>query len=200
MEIEQTPEEKGEEEVSTITFDIIIKRDSEKMINSSQNIDLITGIEVNTNVPISPEAIINVTKLTSGTEYDKIIKLLNLTDSVTYDINLYSKILNRNITRLNDGTFEVKIPIPENLKGKDLAVYHVNEDGKIEEYEVTIKDGYAIFKTKHFSIYTLGNKKPEEKNPKTFDNIESTILLGAISLIGLISTTLYVKRRKNCKA
>lgn len=164
------------------------------MINSSKNVDLMTGIEVNTDRPITPDTIINVSKLTSGTEYEGIIKLLDLTDSVTYDINLYSKILDKYITKLTDGTFEVKIPIPENLKGKDLAAYHVNEDGKIEEYEVTIEDGYAIFKTTHFSIYTLGNKKSGEMNPKTFDNIGTSLLIGTISLIGLIGAIIYLKK------
>lgn len=187
----------GENQVTT--FNMIIKRDSTKMINSSKNVDFMTGIEVNTDRPIIPDTIINVSKLTSGSEYEGIIKLLNLTDSVTYDINLYSKILDKYITELKDGTFEVKIPIPEKLQGKDLTVYYVTDDGKIEEYEVTIKDGYAIFRTTHFSIYTLGYKNDSNnsaniENPKTFDNIGNTIIIGFISLIGLVCITLYLKK------
>lgn len=63
---------------------------------------------------------------------------------------------------------------PNNIKAEDVEVpvenplnLILNEEGKIEEYEVTIKDGYAIFKTKHFSIYTLGITKINEiiENP-----------------------------------
>ena len=186
-------------------FDVVIKRDSSKMINSSKMIDLLTGIEVSANSPISLDAIINVNKLTSGTEYERIIKILDLTDSVTYDIKLYSATLGNYITKLDDGTFEVKIPIPENLKGKDLTVYYVNEDGKIEEYEVVIKDGYAIFNTNHFSIYTLGATKNisamNEKNPETGDNILLYIVTSIMSLICLagISTHIYKKRSKEAR-
>ena len=42
--------------------------------------------------------------------------------------------LNEYITRLASGNFEVRIPIPENLKEKNLMVYYVGEDNKIEEY------------------------------------------------------------------
>lgn len=181
------------------TFNIVIKRDSSKMINSFKTIDLMSGIEVNTNNPITLDTVINVTKLTSGTEYDRIIGLLSLTDSVTYDIKLYSRIQNKNITELEDGTFEVKIPIPEKLQGKDLTAYYVNENGEIEEHEVTIQDGYTIFKTTHISIYTLGNTKEkiinEEEDPKTYDNFEKSLVLGTISLIGLIGITLYLKKQ-----
>lgn len=195
----------------TCTFDIIIKRDSSKMITTSKNVDFMTGIEVHTDVPISPDATISVSELTSGSEYDRIIRLLNLTDSVTYDIKLYSKTLGKNITKLDDGTFEVKIPIPENLKGKVLAAYYVDEDGKIEEYEVTIKDGYAIFKTPHFSIYTLGNAKltnnpnddgmnVSEENPQTFDNVLLYVIFGIISLVGLgVSGIILIEKNKHIK-
>lgn len=195
----------------TCTFDIIIKRDSSKTITTFKNLDFMTGIEVHTDVPISPDATISVSELTSGSEYDRIIRLLNLTDSVTYDIKLYSKTLGKNITKLDDGTFEVKIPIPENLKGKALAAYYVDEDGKIEEYEVTIKDGYAIFKTPHFSIYTLGNVKltnnPDddgmnvsEENPQTFDNVLLYVAFGIISLIGLgVSGIILIEKNKQIK-
>ena len=193
------------EEDSTVTFDMIVKRDSDKMINSFKSSDLMSGIEVSANTPIALDTLISVSKLTSGTEYEKIMKLLGLTDSVTYDIKLFSKLEDKYITKLEDGTFEVKIPIPENLKGKDLTVYYVNEDGKVEEYEVTIKDGYAIFNTNHFSIYTLGDTKDistmNEKNPETGDNILLYIVTSIMSLICLagIGTHIYKKTSKEVR-
>lgn len=197
-------------ESDKLEFDMIIKRDTEKMVNPTlKTVDLLTGIEVSTNSIMQLDTIISVKELNSGTEYEKIIKLLNLTGSVSYDINLYSEILEKNITKLDNGTFEVKIPIPEKLAGKDLVVYYVDENGKIETYEVTIKDGYAIFITNHFSIYTLGykiNNTPEiitpidnenktEEVPKTYDNIGISILLSTLSLVGISSTVTYLKKR-----
>ena len=37
--------------------------------------------------------------------------------------------------------------------------YQVKGTGEKEEHDVTIKDGYAVFTTDHFSIYTLAEKK-----------------------------------------
>lgn len=69
---------------------------------------------------------------------------------------------------LEDGSFEVRIPLSEKLKGKDLVAYYVDDNGNKEEHEVTIKDGYAVFNTNHFSTYTLA-EKPAEKPDKTPD-------------------------------
>ena len=85
------------------------------------------------------------------------------------DILLYTKNINKRglspfVSKLEDGTFEVRIPIPDNLKGKDLVAYYTSSDGKTEEYKVEVKDGYAIFKTNHFSVYTLAENKAETEN------------------------------------
>ena len=38
---------------------------------------------------------------------------------------------------LEDGSFEVRIPLSEKLKGKDLVAYYVDDNGNKEEHEVT---------------------------------------------------------------
>lgn len=80
--------------------------------------------------------------------------------------------MEKHITKLDDGSFEVKIPITEDFEGKDLVAYYVKDNGEKETYTVdtTSEPGYAIFTTTHFSIYTLGYTSGEE-NPDTGDNI-----------------------------
>ena len=68
------------------------------------------------------------------------------------------------VSKLEDGTFEVRIPVPDNLKGKELVAYYTSSDGKTEEYKVEVKDGYAIFRTNHFSVYTLAENNAETEN------------------------------------
>ena len=121
-----------------------------------------------------------------------------------FDLKLFSKSADNYITKLEDGTFEVKLPISEELKDKNLVVYYVTSEGKIEEYEVIVKDGFAIFKTNHFSIYSLAektssiiNESADEENPKTFDNVLLYITMGIISLIGLSGATIYLKRNNS---
>lgn len=182
----------------TNQFDMVIKRDSSKMVNPTlKTVDLLTGVEVNTDSIMRLDTTIQVNELNSGSEYEKIIRLLDLTDSITYDIKLYSETLENYITKLDDGTFEVKIPILEKLQGKNLTAYYVDSNGNIEEYGVEIKDGYAIFKTNHFSIYTLGYKAVldnTEENPKTADSLGTSLLIGTISLMGLTTVTIYLKK------
>lgn len=148
------------------SFHIVIKNDSSKMVTPSyKTADITTDIEISSNSSSIPlDTSIKAQKITNGTEYEKILKLLAIRENAMFDLKLYSDSLEKYITKLDDGTFEVKIPVPENLKGKKLIAYYVTDDGKTEEYEVEVKDGYAIFNTKHFSIYTLAETKTNEEN------------------------------------
>ena len=179
------------------TFYTVIKADSDEMKEVSYTTsDILTDISISTesnNLPL--DTLINVKRLTSGEEYEKILKILKLTDNEMFDLRLFSKALDSYVTKLDNDTFEVRIPISEKFKDKELVAYYVSDDGKITQYEVTVKDGYAVFNTDHFSIYTLGVKTTE--NPKTGDNIGRSVLVGAISLISLIGCGLYLKKRYN---
>ena len=141
---------------------------------------------------------INIKELTSGEEYNKILKILNITNNEMFDISLFSNSIKDYITKLKDGSFEVKIPITEKFKDKELVVYYVDDEGKITDYPVTIEDEYAIFNTNHFSIYTLAEKTIiEEKNPNTGDNILVYIVLGGVALLGIITcAVVYLKKKK----
>ena len=75
-----------------------------------------------------------------------------------FDLKLYSNAQNKYIKKLDNRTFEVRIPINNKLKNKKLVVYYVDENNNKQVYDVTIKDEYAIFNTNHFSIYTLAEK------------------------------------------
>jgi len=192
-------------EDSTRMYHFTVQKDSSKMVEPIvKTIDSATKVEISTTSILPLDTTIQANELISGSEYKRIVKILNLTDSLTFDLKLYSNSLNKYITKLEDGTFEVKIPIPKDFKGKDLVVYYVDADGKKEEYKVEIKDGYAVFKTTHFSIYTLGYKENPDsvlvENPKTFDNIGGSITMGMLSLIGLVGTTMYLKRKNKVRA
>ena len=53
-----------------------------------------------------------------------------------FDLNLYSDSLGKYITKLDDGKFEVRIPVPDNFKGKNLTVYYVDENGILHMHGV----------------------------------------------------------------
>lgn len=149
---------------------VIIRRDSSKMVTPvSRTADLSTKIEISTEETLPLDTIIQAKELTSGTEYERIVKLLNLTDNLTFDLKLYSNSLDRYVTQLTDGSFEVQIPIPEDFKGKELYVYYVGNSNEPEIFTVNIADGYAVFTTNHFSTYTLGYKDTVTPIKITFD-------------------------------
>ena len=80
-----------------------------------------------------------------------------------------------------------------------MKVYYVKANGEKEIFtldEDQIENGYAVFNTNHFSIYTLGYAENGIENPKTFDGIGTSLIMVIASLIGLVGATIYLKRNK----
>lgn len=159
----------------------------------------ITITSEDTTIPL--DTAITVKSVTS----DKIEKTLGTDVYAAYDISLYSNAKQVNITKLENGKFGVNIPVPENLKDKDITVYYITDEGEKEEKNTTINDKENIvsFETDHFSTYALAEKvsetpKQEDKGEKdespdtgTVDIIEYVSIITIISALGII-----VLRRK----
>lgn len=180
---------------------VVIERNSDKAKELEFTTkDVMTDIQINSKSGTIPlDTLIKVKKMTTGAEYDKIIKILNIADNEMFDLKLYSDSLDKYITELEDGSFEVRIPISEKFKGKDLIVYYVDENNNKVEYPVRIEGEFAVFNTNHFSIYTLAentepSKLEKDETPKT-GNIEYmgiTTLVITISVLGIS----ILKRKK----
>lgn len=142
----------GENEYSFI----VIKDTSKMVVPKYKTSDLITNVEISSESSIIPlDTNIEAEKLISGTDFERIIKVLNTKQFEMFDLNLYSDSMGKYITKLDDGTFEVKIPVPDNFKDKELSVYYVDSNDEPTEFKVEVENGYAVFTTNHFSIYTL---------------------------------------------
>lgn len=174
----------------------LIRSDSSKMVETTyRTSDVLTDISISSsNKTIPYDALVNVKKITDGETYKKILDILKLTDSEMYDLKLFSKSLDNYVSKLVNGSFEVKIPIKDEYKNKNLVAYYVDDNGKVTEYDVSVKDGYAIFNTNHFSIYTLGVKNIN--NPQTGDNIVNSVILGLVSIICLSGIGIYFYKSK----
>lgn len=149
-------------------YEFIVIKDSSKMITPKyKTSDVKTNVEISsTSTEIPLDTVVEAEKVTEGSEYEKIVKVLEVEEHAIFDLNLFSNSLNKHVKKLENGNFEVRIPIPENLKNKKLAVYFVDDNNNIEEYEVKIEGEYAVFITKHFSTYTLAeeNEKINDEN------------------------------------
>lgn len=178
------------------TYYTLIRSDSSKMVETTyRTSDILTDVSISSsNKTIPYDALVNVRKITDGETYKKILDILKLTDSEMYDLKLFSKSLDNYVSKLVNGNFEVRIPIKDEYKNKNLVAYYVDDNGKVTEYEVTVKDGYAIFNTDHFSIYTLGVKNVN--NPQTGDNIINSVILAFVSIICLSGIGIYFYKNK----
>lgn len=198
------------------SFYFVIKADTESMYTPTFiSSDVATDIAISANSGTLPlDTLIRVNEITGGDQYEKIMKILALENGEIYDLKLFSQALEKNITKLEDGSFEVRIPLSEKLKGKDLVAYYVDDNGNKEEHEVTIKDGYAVFNTNHFSTYTLAEKPAEtpDNTPKGDDNTNNenekdetpktgTGILAIESILGIFAVVLasavIIAKREN---
>jgi hypothetical protein len=154
-----------------------------------------TGIIIRTasaNVPL--DAMLDIKELELTKEEKAYLSANGFKEIQSYDLNLFSKILNKYIEKFNEDS-EILIPVEE--KNNKLKVVYISDDLKtLEEYDIeyVTLDGqlYMSFKTKHFSNYIIVE---DTKNPPTGDNVISYVLLSTISLIGLAG--ILVTRKKN---
>ena len=175
----------------------ICKKDSKELENPKYIAsDLMSNISIkssSTELPL--DTAITVKTVTSK----EIEKALGTSVYAAYDISLYSNAKQVNITKLENGKFIVNIPVPEILKDKEITVYYINSKNQKEEYIATVKDDVASFETDHFSTYALAEKTNDIANPNTYDGISRSIILLSISLLGIISTVVCLKRKQENK-
>ena len=129
----------------------------------------------------------------------------NLSDkNIKYlaDINVLE---NGQVVKIDNTKMKIKIALPEDLKGykKYEVVYILNDEIK-ETIPATVEDGYIVFETSHLSQYGIVATNVEEKteqvknetnNPKTGDNITTSVILFVAS-ISTIGTLIIINRKK----
>ena len=111
------------------------------------------------------------------------------------DINILE---NGEVVKINDTKMQIKIALPEELKGykKYEVVYILNNEIQ-ETIPATVEDGYIVFETTHLSEYgiVVAEKIKDIENPKTGDNIGVYLITSLIAVIGLL--TIYRKKQIN---
>ena len=144
---------------------VIIPDSSKMMLPTYKTVDTSSNVVISSDSAEIPlDTSMRANQLTSGAEYDKVIERLGVEENVTFDLKLYSQSTESYVSKLENGTFEVQIPISDELKDKSLVAYYVDENNKVVEYEVTVEDGCAVFETNHFSIYTIAEGELSEES------------------------------------
>jgi len=176
----------------------IIKGTEEDMVVPTYiGSDIESNITITNNDPYIPlDTSLTVKNVTDP----NIEKVLGTDKYKAFDIKLYSDGKGALIEKSGD-KFLVSMPVPEDLEDKSLIVYYINYNNEKEEHAVTVKDGFATFETYHFSTYILTEKTDSNNasvnSPDTADNILVYFMIGIFSTMGLVSTSLYLKKRYN---
>jgi len=118
------------------------------------------------------------------------------------DINVLE---NGEVVKISNTKMKIRIALPEDLKGfNKYEVVYISNDEIKETIPATVEDGYIIFETSHLSQYGIiatnvegktEQTKNETNNPKTGDNITTSIMLFVAS-IATIGTLTLVNRKK----
>ena len=118
--------------------------------------------------------------------------LTNKNVKYVVDINVLE---NENIVKISDTKMKIRVSLPDDLKGfnKYEVVYILNDEIK-ETMPATVEDGYIVFETSHLSQYGIVATN-ETNNPKTGDNIVTSVMLFVTS-IATIGTLTLVNRKK----
>lgn len=152
-------------------YPFIVIKDSSKIkkINNVTTKDFLSNSSIEYNSKFIPAD----SKIRFKQKFDNntILNKLNLLNGVTFDISLFSSTFNDYINGDNTNDFTVTIPIADSLKNKELAVYYIDINGNIEKYNVEINGNFAIFKTKHFSEYTIGASSLDNSDENSDEKI-----------------------------
>ncbi len=148
----------------------IVKTSEEIEVPTYNSKDVETNIEITSSDSSIPlDTVVTIEEVTDESIKDKV-----KTDNyIAFNISLYSEIKGETISKLTNGKFTVKIPVPAKLEGKELIVYFISDNGEITEYEVTIEDGFAIFETDHFSEYVLSEIVSEQVSEESQEETQT---------------------------
>lgn len=193
-------------------FKLLIVPDSSKMLTPTyKTVDAVSKVTISSGSSEIPlDCGIRASKLTSGAAYEDIISKLNVDDNITFDLKIYSFSNDKNISSISKDKFTVSIPLTDELKGKNLKAYYVDNDGKVTTYDAEIVDGNAVFYTDHFSIYTIAEEVSEAtteatteastqaetkplESPATGDSTNIILLFGLLLLS--VAGIIVVKKR-----
>jgi len=171
--------------------------------NQGGGIRATSQITVKSQTDFTDDTALNVFKVDPNTELLSLFKAISpelyeeYCGGLTHTYNI-SMIKKGEETQL-ENEVDVYIQIPDNLKilaytGK-VKVYRVEEDNTLTEMNVDIQDGCLVFRTEHFSLYTIIGYDSNNKNYKLdiLDYSYEVLNDGNIKIIEYTGKDEYIK-------
>ncbi len=137
--------------VQTASFIIAQMSAGEDKIDTETNIRIECAaniVPVNTEFIFVPVPVANITN-------PNIVLSIDESISSAFNISLKSN----GVEIQPNGLIKIHLPIPTKDLGKAVKVFHIKDDGSVEEISATIVDGNAVFETDHFSDYIIVSKE-----------------------------------------
>ena len=142
-------------------------------------------------------------------DIESIIESESLEEVLTENLmihNLYEIYFQQNATKLSHEQFTqlfggdnvvVKIKLtPLQLSCKNLNIYYVDDEGKMNLYDSKIEKGYLVFETNHFSNWALvGDYVLTNVETSSLRLLKVSLILFGISAAAMISIA-FVRNRK----
>lgn len=147
-------------------------------------------------------------KITTEEEYNKTMEEINK------NFKDEGKILGIYVIEVEDedgnpkteGKFQIKIKLTDELKKyTSFKLINLNEEDntKGDSVKLTVDGDYLVGELPHLSVYVLVGEEQtitEEEtktNPGTSDKIKTSFIILTLSVVGIIGTTVYLKKQKN---
>lgn len=187
--------------INNKSHDFLIMKNTDISIPVTETKDITTNISIKTTspeVPLDTKVTVNEIKREEPI-FKKFVETIKKEVVKAFDISLHSNTVG-NITKLEKGVFEVRLPLGLEYVGRKLSAYYVKDDGSLEEHPITLDaEGNAVFETTHFSTYFIADasNKVTEEVPKTFDKADIYIMLAISGAIGLFASIVFFRTKTN---
>lgn len=121
-----------------------------------------------------------------------------MSDGITHTYNI--SLIKNGAETQPDGKVTVYIPISEDFENlgseselnKKIKIYRVEEDGKLTEMDVKIKDGCFVFTTNHFSLYSVVGYDFENTAVQNNKEINPVFVAGIAVVGGIVVLSVII--------
>lgn len=160
-----------------------------------------TGIKLEAELGIvPPDTIIDAKEITQGEKLTIVKNALENISSkwVAYDICLMSN----NAEIQPNGNVKITIPLPSDLSTSKIALYHIAEDGKLEEVPFSLDKDNIVFETNHFSLFAIAENENAVDNSNSSENdskgiwITFAVVISVLIVVtGIVLWTIKVRKK-----
>ena len=188
--VEITVENSGNNVSGEIQTELVISKEAVKTIAKETNVSLVITTD-NSQVELDNKALETIAAETAGDTVRIVVngntglkeEQKSAADAIGENgevFDIQAVVGNKTIHNFNGGKVNVVLPVPEKLKGEEIAVVYINDKGICEILNHTLEavgaNSFIRFETTHFSNFAIVKKTDADKQIKAQEeNIKALI-------------------------